>query len=145
MTEKEEPTLISTERKVKRLRVCARGNIKSVFPMSDPPKYWDTPSGEVIKRIVYQGKHSWREIRDATGLDERELNRALAILYNDDILIRENGDYRINLDLEVEYLAFQVKRDEPEILPIVEEPKITIEQTPAQPPKVPLFRVIGFC
>lgn len=105
--------------------------------MSDPPKYWGTPSGEVIKAIVYQGKHSWREIQEATGLGERELNRALAILYND-VLTRDDGDYRINLDLESEYLAFQTRKEEPEARPITEEPKIVTEQASSLLSKVPI-------
>ena len=67
---------------------------------------------------MYQGKYSWCEIQVATGLDERELNRILAILYNERLLTRKNGDYIINLDLEAQYLAFQVKLDEPEIRPM---------------------------
>jgi hypothetical protein len=87
-----------------------------------------------VKAIVFENKHTWREIQTVTGLEETELNRALAVLYNSGALVRLDKQYFVNTELINEYLDYQKKiQQQSEIQPI--EPAKKVEkktETPIQ-------------
>ena len=72
--------------------------------MSVAPRYWGTWKGFVLKAIAFEGKLSWKEIQQSSGLDSYDLNQALSELFALDIISKTNDTYWIeDYELYKEY------------------------------------------
>lgn len=74
--------------------------------MAGFPRYVGSKTGEVVRAIAVDSKHSWRDLQTYTGLSEKDLNYHLSILYNDNVLIRQGKEYYIVPELEEQYLTY---------------------------------------
>jgi hypothetical protein len=75
--------------------------------LSIKPRYWETPQGQVIEAIVFEDKHTLRDLKFVTGLGENRLTRALTTLYNDGVLVKYSSQYFVTSELLEEYLEYQ--------------------------------------
>ena len=57
------------------------------------PRYWDTKNGEVLKAIVNSQWRTWDEIREASGLNQQELDQVLSELKNADIISEDENKF----------------------------------------------------
>jgi len=73
--------------------------------LASAPRYVGTKTGAVVKAIVIDSHHTWRDIRRATGLSEKELNYQLHLLFNDNVIFKDKNEYYIIPELEEQYLA----------------------------------------
>jgi len=71
------------------------------------PRYSGTWKEQVLKAIAVDGALWWNEIQEITGLDEYQINRALAELFQDAVIEKQpDGSYWIDYDLFHEYRSY---------------------------------------
>lgn len=69
-------------------------------PLPTTTLHAGTAKGDVIKAIVSQSRPlTWREIHDATGLDEKSLNHALNELFRTKEIYKADGKYNVSQKL----------------------------------------------
>lgn len=79
--------------------------------MSEFPRFWSSWKGHVVGAVCINGASTWEEVKNETGLPPKSLNRALAELFELE-LISKNGDeeYRVEYSLYKEYVDYAKKQ-----------------------------------
>lgn len=78
--------------------------------MTDPPRYFNSKMGEIVRAITIESKHSWQEIKSLTNCSEKELNYNLFRLFNEGAITKERGQYFVTPSLEAEWLNYYQKQ-----------------------------------
>jgi len=96
--------------------------------MTSIPRYVGTKTGDVVKAIVIESHHTWRNIQRATGFSEKELNYQLYLLFNDDVIFKDKNEYYIIPELEEQYLAYY----QPQISQTVDHSSTQVNNKPTK-------------
>ncbi len=78
--------------------------------------------GCIIKAIVWDGAKTWNDIHEFTGLSQRSLNKTISELFDLGIMEKNNGVYRVSLEIWKEYRNFDFRYEKEESV------KFTIEK-----------------
>jgi phosphatidylserine/phosphatidylglycerophosphate/cardiolipin synthase-like enzyme len=92
--------------------------------LTDEPTYWGSWKGRVIKSITIDHAQTWPDIREATGLSRKALNRVLKELYDVHVIYQNpKGTYWVETDLFKQYAEYFKTRTEaePEKIPKFQE------------------------
>lgn len=83
--------------------------------MSDKPKHWDSWKGRVLRAIIYERAETWSEVRDKSGLTQKQMLKVIKEMRRAGILEyrEERGEKRFRVLDDALYKAYQTAKSEP--------------------------------